>query len=117
YNPQNDVFEFNADAKHTSEPGENPVEQLQQQVGGGGADDEQLYSADISRNLDDGITYYENQMGLSFTLKPQFSALQGKNVDGRLVYPVNGVNGQLIYTVQPGGLKEDIVLYEYPGAD
>lgn len=118
YNPELMAYEFNADAKKSTEDGAIAA-QLAAQTGGGDKDAEQQYSVDVSRNLKDGVTYHENTMGLSFTLTPQFAAMNGEKVEGgRLLYPLaDGLGGQLVYTAQNKGLKEDVVLHKKPAQD
>jgi N-acetylneuraminic acid mutarotase len=118
YNPELMAYEFNADAKKSTESGAIAA-QLATQTGGGDKDAEQQYSVDVSRNLKDGVTYHENAMGLSFTLTPQFAAMNGEKVEGgRLLYPLaDGLGGQLVYTAQSKGLKEDVVLHKKPAQD
>lgn len=118
YNPELMAYEFNAEAKKTTVDG-NVAAQLAAQTGGGDKDSEQQYSVDVSRDLKDGVTYHENTMGLSFTLTPQFAAMSGEKVEGgRLLYPLaDGLGGQLVYTAQNKGLKEDVVLHKKPAQD
>lgn len=118
YNSELMAYEFNADAKKSTEDGAIAA-QLAAQTGGGDKDAEQQYSVDVSRNLKDGVTYHENTMGLSFTLTPQFAAMSGEKVEGgRLLYPLaDGLGGQLVYTAQNKGLKEDVVLHKKPARD
>jgi len=115
FDDKNQLFQFNKDAKKTPTKEGNPLEKLKSQVGGGGSEDSQLYSVDVSKDLSKGVTYYDNQMELSFKLTPQFSTMQGEEKEGHLIYPLNGVKGQLAYTVGAAGLKENIVLYKSPG--
>lgn len=118
YNPELAAYEFNADAKNSAQ-GSDPATQLAAQTGGGDKDAEQQYSVDVSRDLKDGVTYYENNLGLNFSLKPQFAAMSGQKVEGgRLLYPLaDGLGGQLVYTAQSKGLKEDVVLHKKPAQD
>lgn len=117
YNPEAAAYEFNAEGKRSQ--GATPISQMQAQAGGNDAEAEQQYSVDVSRNLRDGVTYHENNLGLSFTLTPQFAVMAGQKTDqGRLLYPLaDGSGGQLVYTATNKGLKEDIVLYEKPAHD
>ncbi len=115
YDDQNQLYQFNKDGKKTPITDGNPLEKLKSQVGGGGEDDNQLYSVDIAKDLSKGVTYYDNQMQLSFKLVPQFNTMPGEQKDGHLIYPLNGTKGQLAYTTDASGLKENVVLYESPG--
>lgn len=87
----------------------NALRQLHVQVGGGGAQDTSLYSVNLPSKADKGITYYDNNTNLSFTMVPQFHLRDGKKQQGRIVYPFAD-GAQLIYTAKTNGLKEDIVL-------
>jgi len=91
----------------------NPIAQLKAQVGGADKNSKSLYSVDAPVDLSRGITYYDNNLNLSFKLVPQFATLPGREEQGKLVYPLaNG--GQLIYSFRPNGLREDIVLERAP---
>ncbi len=118
-NQTTQVYEFNGSSKKAATAaGQNPVTQLTNQVGGNGAKDTQQYSVDMPQDPSKGVTYYENTMGLSFTLVPKFTTLSGEMRDNRVIYPLqNGLDGQLAYTAQADGLKEDIVLNKNPGAN
>ena len=115
FNAEKSRFEFNADAKGDAQ---NLLsEPLSEQIGGGGADSTQKYSVDIPTDLKQGITYHENELGISFTLTPKFKTMAGKLSGDRLVYPVAGSTVQVLYTTGAGGMKEDIILNEHPGTD
>jgi len=115
FDEKTQVFQFNKDAKKPPTTEGNPLENLKSQIGGGGAKDNQLYSVDVSKDLSKGVTYYDNQMGLSFKLTPQFKTMPGEQKEGHLIYPLSGVKGQLAYTVDASGLKENVVLNKSPG--
>lgn len=84
------------------------------QIGGAGKNDQSLYSVDLPVKAKEGIVYYDNVTKLSFKMIPQFTSLDGKLVDGRIVYPFGGA-GKIVYTAKSNGLKEDIVLEKYIG--
>ncbi len=111
FDVEKQVYHFNQ-AGNTQGSGKDPLKQLQKStVGGSGA---KLYSVDIPRDLSKGITYYDNQQDLQFTMTPAFDAFQGEKQDGRLIYPLKGVAGQAVYTIKNNGLKEDILLDKAP---
>lgn len=111
YDAEKQVFHFNQ-AGTTQGSGKNPLQQLQKStVGGSGA---KLYSVDIPRDLSKGITYYDNQQDLQFTMTPEFGSFGGEKQDGRLVYPLKDEAGQAVYTIKNNGLKEDILLDKAP---
>ena len=66
------------------------------------------YGVDLAAAAKKGQTYTDAQTKLSFSLTPQFGALDGKHIDGHVVYPIDG--GQAVYTLKSNGLKEDVVL-------
>ncbi len=111
YDGEKQVYHFNqAGAAQAS--GQNPLQKMQKSaVGDSGA---KLYSVDIPRDLTKGITYYDNQQDLQFTMTPEFGSFAGEKQDGRLVYPLKDVAGQAVYTVKNNGLKEDILLDKAP---
>lgn len=115
FDDKNQIFQFNKGAKEEPATKGNPMASLKSQVGGASEKDEQLYSVDVSKDLSKGITYYDNQMQLSFKLTPQFSTMPGEQREGHLIYPLNGAKGQVAYTVDAGGMKENAVLYKSPG--
>ena len=78
-------------------------------VGASGKSNTKSYALDVPEDFSKGVTYYDTNSQLSFSLVPQFSALPAKTVDGHLVFPINGGN-QAIYTLKNNGLKEDIVV-------
>jgi N-acetylneuraminic acid mutarotase len=116
YDSTKQVYRFNKDglakAQQAKDPA-NPVAKLMAaQVGGEGKDSKQLYSLDVSENLEKGITVYDNNLGLSFTMKPEFSSAPGRMQNGRLVFPID--DGQAVYSLKGNGLKEDILLSKAP---
>ena len=52
----------------------------------------------------------------TISLTPEFLTSSAKEVEHHVVYPLMADNGQLIYTPESDGLKEDIVLYSSPGS-
>ncbi|MFZ1483704.1 MAG: hypothetical protein WAS36_01695 [Candidatus Saccharimonadales bacterium] len=115
YNPDTKTYVFNEKQK-VSEDREIPIEVqlMQHKLGGGGKDDKTLYSVDLPEDLSKGMTYYDNNLGLSFDLVPSFTTGQGKLEQNRLVY-VNPDGGpKMVFTAMNNGLKEDMVFDEAP---
>jgi hypothetical protein len=111
FDSEKQMYHFNQ-AGNTQSGDKNPLQQLKKStVGDSGA---KLYSVDIPRDLSKGITYYDNQQDLQFTMTPEFSSFEGEKQDGRLVYPLKDVAGQAVYTIKNNGLKEDILLDKAP---
>lgn len=115
FDAQSQVYEFNKTAKTKLKPNENPMAKLKSQIGGAGKNDQQLYSMDAPRDLTKGVTYYENQMNLKFKIMPQFATLPAEVKEGHIIYPLAGNSGQVAYTIEATGLKQNVVLYESPG--
>ena len=127
YDSEEDKWQFNKDgiaslassiAKQQGQDKEDVAGALSQltakQTGGGGKNDQSLYSVDLSVDSKKGIVYYDNATRLSFKMVPKFSPLDGKLIDGRIIYPF-GANAKIVYTAKSNGLKEDIVLEKYAG--
>lgn len=111
FDAEKQVYQFNQ-AGNTQANNKNPLQQLKKSaVGDSGA---KLYSVDIPRDLSKGITYYDNQQDLQFTMTPEFGSFEGEKQNGRLVYPLKDVAGQAVYTIKNNGLKEDIILDKAP---
>ena len=102
----------------TDQAGPNPIaalKQMQAQVGGGaGKKDKSLYSVQLPDDPTKGITYYDNNLSLSFKLTPQGEQYAPKLATGRLIYPAK-TGAQAIYTAKSNGLKEDIILSRAQG--
>jgi hypothetical protein len=77
---------------------------------GGGANN---YAVDLATDASKGVTIHDTtdttgSFGIS--LIPEFKTREGKLVDGRVIYPIKGHDGKLVYSVKANGLKEDLVL-------
>ena len=83
--------------------------QAHMQVGGEGSKDTSLYSVNLPADGSKGLTYYDTNTNLSFSLVPEFKVSAGQDRNGQLIYPFQD-GGKLIYTAKNNGLKEDIVL-------
>jgi N-acetylneuraminic acid mutarotase len=82
---------------------------LKQQTGGDGKKDSSLYSVNLPTDSKKGITYYDNNTNLSFSLIPEFGVAHGQAHQGRIIYPF-GDGAKIVYTAKNNGMKEDIVL-------
>jgi hypothetical protein len=71
----------------------------------GGSD---YYGVDLAKVAKQGQTFTDAQTKLSFSLVPQFGAIDGKREAGHIVYPSD--KGQIVYTLKDNGLKEDVIL-------
>ena len=113
YDATRNIWQFNKDGGASLAAAKNiPAQvmaQLQAQVGGGGKSSDSLYSVDLNADPTKGITYYDNNTNLSFTMVPNFKTGEGREQQGRIVYPF-GDGGKLVYTAKNNGMKEDIVL-------
>ena len=115
YDVQKRTYVFNANQKITSES-ELPVEVqlMRKQIGGGGSKDNTLYSVDLPVELNQGIAYFDNNLGLSFKLIPDFKIGSGKLEQGRVIYDnLDGVS-KTVFTAKTNGIKEDIVFSRAP---
>ncbi len=122
YDQQNAQWQFNKAAitdtsSKSTDPAKNIPAALKAQLGGGGKDDDSMYAINFPTDPKKGVTFYDSQTGLSFTMTPQFKIHGGKATkDNRIVYPMAG-GGQLIYTPKNNGMKEDIVLPKFIGKE
>ena len=122
YDRQNSQWQFNKAAiadtsSKSTDPAENIPAALKAQIGGSGQKDESLYAINFPTDPKKGVTFYDAQTQLSFTMTPQFKVHGGKATkDNRIVYPMSG-GGQLIYTPKNNGMKEDIVLPKFIGKE
>jgi len=66
------------------------------------------YGVSLAKRADGGQTYTDAATKLSFSLVPKFGQLDGKHLDGHVVYPFG--QGQVVYTLKDNGLKEDVVI-------
>lgn len=68
------------------------------------------YDASFSVKPKGGISVTEKATQVPVRLVPQFYTGEGKEVDGRIIYPFG--KNQLIYSLKYNGLKEDIIIAE-----
>lgn len=113
YQPEKRSWQFNQDSIPLGEGVQTAsmpsLDDLKAQLGGEGDKDQTLYAVDMPTDGRKGVTYYDTNTDLSFTLTPQFQVGDGKQVDGHLVYP-SEKGSQLVYTAKANGMKEDIIL-------
>jgi hypothetical protein len=62
-----------------------------------------------------GVTVTDPAYKSSFTLKPQFKLLPGKQSGNRIVYPLKSGKGWLVYGMHSTSVKEDVVFNTSPG--
>lgn len=97
---------------------EDVAKQLQKQRIGAKDDasaaKDMLYSAKLAADPTKGVTYYENNVNLSFSLIPDLKLGAGRTHDDRIVFPAEN-GAQLVYTGKGNGLKEDFVLQKPVG--
>ena len=79
-----------------------------------GSKSNSAFSLVIPTNIHQGFTAYDNTYGLSFTLTPEFDAMNAKMVDGHLVYPMGLNSTKDVYTIKANGLQENIVYNSAP---
>ncbi len=72
--------------------------------------------ATIPTDASKGVSVTDPLYQATFTMTPTTATVTGKQEDNRVVYPIRGQNGWIVYTPQSTGIKEDIVL-EKAGAD
>lgn len=70
----------------------------------------QKVSATIHQDPTKGVSVTDPVNKVDFTLKPKFTAGQGKQDGNRIVYPLTGNDGWLVYSAHSVGVKEDILL-------
>ena len=115
YDSTTATYQFNKSAIK-ADTSANPLAAMQAQVGSanGQGNNKSLYALDVPTDFTKGVTYHDVNSGLSFELKPQFSALPGKTVSDHLVFPLAS-DSQAVYTLKGNGLKEDIVVNKISG--
>ena len=79
-----------------------------------GSKSKSTFSLVIPANIHQGFTTYDKTSGLSFTLTPEFDAMNGKLVNGHLVYPMGLSSAKDVYTIKANGLQENIVYNSAP---
>lgn len=97
FDAQQQAFVFNANY--------NPVLAKSDARGGG-----PQITATAFKDPAKGLQVLDPQNQISFTITPRFRLLEGQQDGNRVVYPLGDGTGWLVYTMQVGGVKEDIVL-------
>lgn len=72
-------------------------------------------TAVVNETASKGLTVTDPAHKTTFTMKPQFALLPGKQSDNRIIYPLASGKGWLIYGMHSTSVKEDVVLTEAPG--
>ena len=67
-------------------------------------------TAELHKDLSNGVTVTDTTNNVSLTLKPLFQHDAGKKDGNRIVYPFKNGAGWTVYTVGSTGLKEDVIL-------
>ena len=116
YDYTSDAYIFNKDGMKamttTVGPDKVPLALLQAKVGGDKTKSKSLYAVTMPTDPKAGITYYDSNTGLSFSMVPGFTQMNAKQVDNHIVYPINK-DMQLAYSVKNNGLKEDIIMKKF----
>ncbi|MEI9914394.1 MAG: hypothetical protein WDN66_05490 [Candidatus Saccharibacteria bacterium] len=72
------------------------------------------YSLELPKNLNSGVTYYDDKSDLSFSLTPSFKTHSANNEKinnkGQFIYPIGRGDIQAVYTIKANGLQEDLVV-------
>lgn len=103
FDPKNSSYEFN-----TGYTGQLASEQQSINISS-------RITASIPEQASKGITVNDPTNQLSLTMTPKFGTWSGKQSGNRVVFPLHGGNGWLVYTMQGIGVKEDIILKRSPG--
>jgi N-acetylneuraminic acid mutarotase len=96
FDPGKAIFTFNA--------GYNPL------TAGGTSSGGPKITAIASQDASKGLSVTDPTSQSDFTITPKFGVLQGRQDGNRVVYPLANGTGWLVYTMQIGGVKEDILL-------
>lgn len=107
YDSEKQQYVFNKDAIATGNKAGMPTEQQKASVGASDKSNTKTYALQVHEDFSKGVTYYDTNSQLSFSLVPDFKALRAKTQQGHIVFPLAGGN-QAIYTLKNNGLKEDI---------
>lgn len=103
FNPKESTYEFNAG--YSPKPVSGQLS----------ADTSPHITASIPQKASKGITVNDPVNQISFTMTPKFGTWDGKQSSNRVVYPLRGGSGWLVYSMQGIGVKEDIILHKAPG--
>ncbi len=72
-------------------------------------------TASLPKDPTKGVTVNDPSLETQFTLTPKFALEEGKQDGNRVVYPLSGRAGWVVYSVHSVGVKEDILLTASPG--
>lgn len=72
-------------------------------------------TATANETAKEGLTVTDPAQKTTFSVKPQFALLSGKQSDNRIVYPLANGKGWLVYGMHSTSVKEDVLLTESPG--
>lgn len=72
-------------------------------------------TATLAKDPKKGITVNDPSTETQFGLTPSFNLDAGKQDGNRIVYPLSGTSGWLVYSLHSIGVKEDILLTGSPG--
>ncbi len=104
FDQKSGAFQFNSSF--------NPLAQ-QHTKGGGGPQITAVAYEDPTK----GLTVTDPINGTDFTMTPSFELMTGKQDGNRVVYPLRDGTGWLVYTMEVGGVKEDVLLRHVNGND
>lgn len=96
FNPQTDSYDFNA--------GYNPLVKGQATSGG------PLITANAASLASKGVTVTDPVNNISLVVKPQAGLKPAQQQQNRIIYPFNDGTGWLVYTMEAGQVKEDVLL-------
>lgn len=68
------------------------------------------FRASLATTNDHAITIDDPVSNITVKLIPKFGVMDGKKVDGHILYPASESSTQAVYSLKSNGLKEDVVL-------
>lgn len=117
YDPQRATYHFNEKEKAVeASSSDDPMKMLQAQITAKDGAAKTLYSVDMPEKIQDGFTYYDNNLKVSFKLIPEGQIGKGILHDDRLVYKLADGTAA-VFTAKSNGIKEDIILEKAPATD
>lgn len=100
FNAQSQSFEFNASYQASSDESSSLPTQA---------------TATLAKDPTKGVTVNDPSLQAQFTMMPKFALTEGRQDGNRVVYPLSGRAGWVVYSTHSIGVKEDIVLTASPG--
>lgn len=100
YDDTQGMFSFNDGYKPSAELAQSAVPQI---------------SAKTYEDASKGVTVSDPARRTDISLIPNFEVSPGKQEGNRVLYPLSGKKGWLVYTMQTASVKEDVILTESPG--